>query len=149
MNETYGEYIEWTGGDPDPNIKKSYEKAQERLKELLVYEDKLVRYNGKEQFGCFCCYWFLRNSLAPERCGSSSATTVKSLIEVAPNHKTYMFLVSSCSCLCAIYQSHVSSWEWRCSRSNADRRCSNYIWVINNLISYKGMTYIRDMKVHF
>ena len=26
----------------------------------------------------------------------------------------------------------------RCSRSSADRRCSNYIWVINNLIAHKG-----------
>ena len=28
------------------------------------------------------------------------------------------------------------SWEWRCSWSSADRRCSNYIWVINNFIAY-------------
>ena len=28
-----------------------------------------------------------------------------------------MFLVSSCSCLCAIYWSQVLSWEWWCSRS--------------------------------
>ena len=26
------------------------------------------------------------------------------------------------------------SREWRCGWSSADRRCSNYIWVINNLI---------------
>ena len=26
--------------------------------------------------------------------------------------------------------------EWRCSWSSADRRCSNYIWVINSLIDY-------------
>ena len=43
-----------------------------------------------------------------------------------------MFLVSTCSCLCAIYWSQVLSGEWRCSWSSADRRCSNYIWVINN-----------------
>ena len=42
-----------------------------------------------------------------------------------------MFLVSSCSCLCLIYWNHVLSCEWRCSWSSADRRCSNYIWVIN------------------
>ena len=24
-------------------------------------------------------------------------------------------------------------WEWRCRWSSADRRCCNYIWVINNL----------------
>ena len=28
------------------------------------------------------------------------------------------------------------SREWRCSWSSADRRCSNYIWVINNSIAY-------------
>ena len=55
-----------------------------------------------------------------------------------------MFLVSSCSCLCPIYWSIVLCWEWRCSWSSADRRCSNYIWVINNLIAHKGATYIYD-----
>ena len=30
----------------------------------------------------------------------------------------------------------VLSGEWRCSWSSADRRCSNYIWVINKLIAY-------------
>ena len=46
------------------------------------------------------------------------------------------FLVSACSCLCAIYWSHVFSAEWRCGWRTADRWCSNYIWVINNLIAY-------------
>ena len=50
-----------------------------------------------------------------------------------------MFLVSSCSCLCAIYRSQMLSREWRCSWNSADRRCSNYIWVINNFIAYKGI----------
>ena len=59
-----------------------------------------------------------------------------------------MFFVSSCSCLCPIYRSHVLSWEWRCSWSSADRRCSNYIWVINNLIAHKSVFYIRDLMVH-
>ena len=54
-----------------------------------------------------------------------------------------MFLVSSCSCLRSIHWSQVLSWEWRCSWSSADRRCSNYIWVINNFIAYLGATYIR------
>ena len=58
-----------------------------------------------------------------------------------------MFLVTYCSCLCPIYWSHVLSWEWRCSWSSADRRCSNYIWVINNLIAWEGATYIRDFTV--
>ena len=39
------------------------------------------------------------------------------------------------------------SREWRCSWSIADRRCSNYIWVIDNFIAYKGAAYIRDFTV--
>ena len=58
-----------------------------------------------------------------------------------------MFLVSSFNCLCPIYWSHVLSREWRCSWSSADRRCSNYIWAINNLIANLGAPYIRDLTV--
>ena len=58
-----------------------------------------------------------------------------------------MFVVSSCSWLCPIHWSHVFSREWRCSWSSADRRCSNYIWVINNFIGYKGAPYIRYFAV--
>ena len=54
----------------------------------------------------------------------------------------------SCRCLCAIYWSHVLSWECRCSWSSADRRCSNYIWVINKYIAYWGGSNIRDLTVH-
>ena len=59
-----------------------------------------------------------------------------------------MFLVPACSCLCTIYWSQVLSGEWRCSWSSADRRCSNYIWVINNSIAYESASYIRDLMVH-
>ena len=45
-----------------------------------------------------------------------------------------MFLVSSCSCPCPVYWSHVLSREWRCSD---DRRCSNYLWVINKFMPIK------------
>ena len=41
------------------------------------------------------------------------------------------------------------SWEWRCSWSSADRRCSSYIWVINNFIAYLGATYIRGFTIIF
>ena len=47
-----------------------------------------------------------------------------------------LILLSSCSCLCPIHWSQVLSREWRCSWSSANRRCSNYIWVINNFIAY-------------
>ena len=60
-----------------------------------------------------------------------------------------MLLVSSCRCLCPIHWSQVLSWEWRCSWSSADRRCSIYIWMINNFIAYSGVAYIRGlMLVH-
>ena len=39
------------------------------------------------------------------------------------------------------------SREWRCSWSSADRRCSNYIWVIDNFFAYQGATYIRGFTV--
>ena len=39
------------------------------------------------------------------------------------------------------------SWEWRFSWSSADRRCSNYIWVINNFSAYWSAFYIRDLTV--
>ena len=58
-----------------------------------------------------------------------------------------MFLASSCRCHCPIQWSQELSREWRCSWSSADRRCSNYIWVINNFIAYRGATYIRDLMV--
>ena len=50
--------------------------------------------------------------------------------------KFKMFFVSSFSCLCSIHWSQVLSREWRYSWSNADRRCSNYIWMINDFIAY-------------
>ena len=55
--------------------------------------------------------------------------------------------LSSCSCLCPIQWSQVLSREWKCSWSSADRRCSNYIWVINNFIARQGVSYIRDLTV--
>ena len=39
------------------------------------------------------------------------------------------------------------SWEWKCSWSSADRRCFNYIWVINDFIAYYCASYIRDFTV--
>ena len=58
-----------------------------------------------------------------------------------------MFLDSACSCLRPIYWSQVFSGEWRCSWSSADRRCSNYVWVISNFIAYSSASYIRDLTV--
>ena len=58
-----------------------------------------------------------------------------------------MFLVLSCSCLCPIHWSQALSQEWRCSWSSADRRCSNYIWVINNFVAYEGAAYFRGLML--
>ena len=55
-----------------------------------------------------------------------------------------MILVSSCSCLCSIHWNQVLCGEWRCSWS---RRCSDYIWVINNLIAHQGAPYIKGLTV--
>ena len=57
------------------------------------------------------------------------------------------FFVSSCSCLRTIHWSQVLSGEWRCSWSSADRRYSNFIWVINSSIAYWGAAYIRSLTV--
>ena len=40
------------------------------------------------------------------------------------------------------------SREWRCSWIRADRRCSNYIWVINNFIALSWVSYIRCLTVY-
>ena len=37
------------------------------------------------------------------------------------------------------------SREWRRSWSSADRRCYNYIWVINNFIAFLGASNIRGL----
>ena len=50
-----------------------------------------------------------------------------------------MFLVSSCSYHCLNQWSQVFRQKWRYPTgwSSADRPCSNYIWVINNLLPTK------------
>ena len=58
-----------------------------------------------------------------------------------------MFLVLSHSCFNPNHWSQVFSREWRRSWSSADRRCSNYIWMISNCIPYKGVPYIRGLTV--
>ena len=52
-----------------------------------------------------------------------------------------------CSCLSPIHWSQVLSQEWRCSWSSAERWCSNYIWMISQLIVYLGVSYIRGLMV--
>ena len=53
----------------------------------------------------------------------------------------------ACSCLCLVHLSQVFSREWRCSWSSAGRRCSNYVWMINNFNAYLEATYIRSLMV--
>ena len=49
--------------------------------------------------------------------------------------------------LCPIHWNQVLSREWRCSWSSTERRCSNYIRVINKFVAYKGAAYIRGLTV--
>ena len=58
-----------------------------------------------------------------------------------------MILVSISGCPCPIHWSQMLSREWRCSWSSADRRCSNYICMNNNVIAYSGAPYIRCLTV--
>ena len=53
--------------------------------------------------------------------------TVNSLIQDALNPKTWMFLISSCSCHCPIHWSQVLGREWRCTWYSPNRRCSNHL----------------------
>ena len=56
--------------------------------------------------------------------------------DCATVNKVYLILQLSCNCLCPVHWSQALSREWRCSWSSDDRRCSNYIWVINNFIAH-------------
>ena len=56
--------------------------------------------------------------------------------------KSLKVLYIALQLFCLHHWSHVLSREWRCSWSSADRRCSNYIRVINNSIAYEGALYI-------
>ena len=75
----------------------------------------------------FCCW---------QRKRQTYKGTAEPLLKDSPNLNTWLFLVSSCSCLCPIHGSQVVSLEWRRGWSCADRRYSNHIWVINNSIVY-------------
>ena len=58
-----------------------------------------------------------------------------------------MCLVLSCICLCPIHWSQMLSREWRCRWSSAERRSSNYIWVISKFIAHWGASYITGLTV--
>ena len=49
--------------------------------------------------------------------------------------------------VCSVQWSQTLSREWRCSLSSADRRCSNYIWVVDDFIAYYGSSYIKGLTV--
>ena len=72
----------------------------------------------------------------------SSWDTVNLLIYGAPYPKSYMFLVSPCSCLCPIHWNQILCREWIYSWSRR-HRCSKYIWVINNFIFYQCIFYLK------
>ena len=84
----------------------------------------------------------------PEMCCTFEikATSPMNLYNETSPHSTLTSLLSL-NDLWPIHWRQVLSWEWRCSWSSADRRCSNYIWVINNFIANLGVAYIRDSTV--
>ena len=63
------------------------------------------------------------------------------------HNKSQTLNVSQLGLQLSLHNSQVFSGEWRCSWSSAERRCSNYIWVINNFIAYSSASYIRDLMV--
>ena len=58
-----------------------------------------------------------------------------------------MFLISSCSCLCAIYSSQVLSREWRCSWSSADMSVMLQLDLNDQQCCLLRCTYIRDLVI--
>ena len=101
-------------------------------------------------------WWFSANPLYSNTITDLYQNTDPSYKAQRRKHDGYYRKISNisrtkfhCSCLCSIHWSQVLSWEWRCSWSSADRRCSDYIWVIDNFIAYKGASYIRDLTVQF
>ena len=60
-----------------------------------------------------------------------------------------MIAASSCSCPWPIHWSRVLSWEWWCSWSSADRRCSNYISVINFIAISGASSYIKGLTAPY
>ena len=47
----------------------------------------------------------------------------------------------------SLFRSTVRIHQRRCSWSNADRLCYNYIWVIDKLITYEAVAYIKYLTV--
>ena len=78
----------------------------------------------------------------------SKMITVKLLIQVAPNTKTYIYILCFACGLAVVFARPLNqalSQEWRCSWSSADGQCSNYICAINNFIAHPGASYIRGL----
>ena len=50
-------------------------------------------------------------------------------------------------CLGPVHWCQVLSQEWSYSWSSVDRQCSNYIWVVNNSITYWSVANIRGLTV--
>ena len=88
------------------------------------------------------CYKVLRH------CQHDNHHQISSMSRTKPKNLNVKFFSS---CLAAVFaQNHWSQAlcrEWSCSWSSADRRCSNYIWVINNFIAYEGAACIRALMV--
>ena len=67
-------------------------------------------------------------------CGYTSGTKRKHFAALSSPRPCWRWLQLQPSC--GPPSGQVLSREWRCSWSSADRRSSNYIWVIKNFIAY-------------
>ena len=94
------------------------------------------------------CYLTIQNPTNHGPCTNSLDVLKASNIPWNPLYKSHQISkLKHYSSRLAVHWRQVLSQVWRCSSSSADRRCSNYIWVLKNCIAYQGVTYIRGFTV--
>ena len=92
------------------------------------------------------CYWWQRDSLMNSDNWGPACCLITDL-----SHKTYQIPKLKCFsfCLEVVFAQSCEacclSREWRYSWINADRRCSDYIWVNKYYIAYECAHYIRGL----
>ena len=107
----------------------------------------LIEYTHRFDAQCFCVFYVI---ILVDTCD----VFIHSLQGCLPSnlqYKPHQIPKNKCfssrravRCLDPIHWTQMLSSEWRYNCT--DRRCSNYIWVINNFIAYWGETCIRALK---
>ena len=104
--------------------------------EANVHRSICIRYLSLFYPTIRCQWWWLKTGMKYHKTSSISHTKSQNL-----------------NVSCILLQSSLLNplkpgvkLRWRCSWSSTDRRCSNYIWVINNFIAYIA-AYIRGFTV--